>query len=497
MELRLFLLISVFSFFSWRCWKTPMIATKYLNTSSSCHQRRSRFRFFDSWTPKTEQPRRLSALSTPRAKFAPDELNFEAPFARHGPSWATICFPGAAGQERMRARKTAARRSRSPRLVSSVPCGKVHCRSCSDAGQRKQRSRSAQSHCRDFLQNAPHSTSHLAWRPTALCPQMTRLPGRSTMAMCAAFQFSAELRSQDTKRLVCSCEAGNSHRRWTRWCRSRRHGVGDSTPAERPCDSPSGRDLVFSFSVPTPPDEAIGKLSIGTPPHRSPPPYAIEFWQRTHCLRSATHSRPSRAWHRPHSRTGAGGSYYQLSCRSFHQPATDFALNGRSTCPTPNVHTVPAHCPPQNRAISWWRAGVLARCGHALQQPFRKPRGFEAQELPKRKKKGRSEWPHSFRGWLQLTLQGFFFHLSFAITWHGRKQCFFLFTWAIPQSGKEGGSRVKSSWGWQTRGLGQLRRHSRSVPRVSAIKLNQTCIQWRQRTNFTAPSCTCMHMKTC
>ena len=98
-----------------------MIATKYLNTSSSCHQRRSRFRFFDSWTPKTEQPRRLSAPSTPRAKFAPDELNFEAPFPRHRPSWATRCFPGAAGQERMRAGKTAARRSRRPRLVSSVP----------------------------------------------------------------------------------------------------------------------------------------------------------------------------------------------------------------------------------------------------------------------------------------------------------------------------------------------------------------------------------------
>ena len=38
---------------------------------------------------------------------------------------------------------------------------------------------------------------------------------------------------------------------------------------------------------------------------------------------------------------------------------------------------------------------------------------------------------------------------------------------------------------------GQRRSHSVSAPRFSAIKLDQTGIQWRQRLNFTVPSCTC------
>ena len=37
---------------------------------------------------------------------------------------------------------------------------------------------------------------------------------------------------------------------------------------------------------------------------------------------------------------------------------------------------------------------------------------------------------------------------------------------------------------------GQRRSHSVSAPRFSAIKLDQTGIQWRQRLNFTVPSCT-------
>ena len=36
---------------------------------------------------------------------------------------------------------------------------------------------------------------------------------------------------------------------------------------------------------------------------------------------------------------------------------------------------------------------------------------------------------------------------------------------------------------------GQRRSHSVSAPRFSAIKLDQTEIQWRQRLNFTVPSC--------
>ena len=36
---------------------------------------------------------------------------------------------------------------------------------------------------------------------------------------------------------------------------------------------------------------------------------------------------------------------------------------------------------------------------------------------------------------------------------------------------------------------GQRRSHSVSAPRFSVIKLNQTGIQWRQRLNFTVPSC--------
>ena len=36
---------------------------------------------------------------------------------------------------------------------------------------------------------------------------------------------------------------------------------------------------------------------------------------------------------------------------------------------------------------------------------------------------------------------------------------------------------------------GQRRSHSVSAPRFSAIKLDQTGIQWRQRLNFTVPSC--------
>ena len=49
--------------------------------------------------------------------------------------------------------------------------------------------------------------------------------------------------------------------------------------------------------------------------------------------------------------------------------------------------------------------------------------------------------------------------------------------------------------GWRYRketalSRGQRRSHSVSAPRFSAIKLDQTGIQWRQRHNFTVPSCT-------
>ena len=41
---------------------------------------------------------------------------------------------------------------------------------------------------------------------------------------------------------------------------------------------------------------------------------------------------------------------------------------------------------------------------------------------------------------------------------------------------------------------GQRRSHSVSAPRFSAIKLDQTGMQWRQRLNFTVPSCTVLHV---
>ena len=43
----------------------------------------------------------------------------------------------------------------------------------------------------------------------------------------------------------------------------------------------------------------------------------------------------------------------------------------------------------------------------------------------------------------------------------------------------------------------QRRSHSVSAPRFSAIKLDQTGIPWRQRLNFTVPSCMCVNACAC
>ena len=174
-----------------------------------------------------------------------------------------------------------------------------------------------------------------------------------------------------------------------------------------------------------------------------------------------------------------------------------------------NAHSTLAYSQPQHQATSWWHDDVLVRFSHvhAQQQPFRTLR-YLKNEAQQRENERKGKWEHecmrSFPGWLLPTVHGFFLAPEFNDRMSDHDE---------PMSLKAGSFEKRRRW-WtmlQRRGArvqvgvtgkekaltrDQRRSHSVSALHFSAIKLDQTGIQWRQQLNFTVPSCVCQQQSS-